>query len=524
MKLLYISSICNINSFGEVSRKYIKMFENYSNWDVYLYNINSTISNNELNIELSGNIKGIEYLPDYYVNDNNHKQTNLYLTGCFHINKYIIDLNPDIVIILSNDLNIYNFEKSIQQIRPFWKGLFVPFIPVDLSNLRKCMFNIDYDACLTMNEWSVNEIMQSCDNRYPVYSCPHIVNEFETFSHQEKKRLRKKFHGAHSDKYIIGCVNANNSRKRYDLVIKSFIKFYKYNSNSILYIKTTKFESGGPVISFNFDKFIDNYPIFITTQHLSSSELCELYNTFDIMINPTDGEGFGLTPFEAAMCDTLTILPNNSSYKSLIINDKIPYYLIPCEYIPYGYARSTEDVYSRMEGKELFCIYYDFKSQKNKSDLSDTFIPLIPNTVPGVTTYILSKILKPDNIIFSDMESIFKENWDVLQIQILVTSDIKTLRYLLQWLKENSDCIWPGKLRERLVIKTKSIDELVGFETSLVGIVNVEDLFNIMVYYFNNNEQYKSDLSSLKEFVTKNYNEKAVWNTFKSIMAKLNLK
>jgi hypothetical protein len=45
-----------------------------------------------------------------------------------------------------------------------------------------------------------------------------------------------------------------------------------------------------------------------------------------------------------------------------------------------------------------------------------------------------------------------------------------------------------------------------------------------MVYYFKNNEQYKSDLSSLKEFVTKNYNEKAVWNTFKSIMAKLNLK
>ena len=65
MKLLYISSICQINSFGEVSRKYIKMFENYSNWDVYLYNINSTISNKELNIELSGNIKGIEYLPDY---------------------------------------------------------------------------------------------------------------------------------------------------------------------------------------------------------------------------------------------------------------------------------------------------------------------------------------------------------------------------------------------------------------------------------------------------------------------------
>ena len=89
-----------------------------------------------------------------------------------------------------------------------------------------------------------------------------------------------------------------------------------------------------------------------------------IYNTFDIMINPTDGEGFGLTPFEAAMCDTLTILPNNSSYKSLIINDKIPYYLIPCEYIPNGYARSTEDVYSRMEGKELFCIYYDFHKAK----------------------------------------------------------------------------------------------------------------------------------------------------------------
>ena len=34
---------------------------------------------------------------------------------------------------------------------------------------------------------------------------------FYLLSHQEKKRLRKKFHGVHSDKYIIGCVNANNS-------------------------------------------------------------------------------------------------------------------------------------------------------------------------------------------------------------------------------------------------------------------------------------------------------------------------
>ena len=44
MKMLYISEICKNSSFGEISRKYIEMFKKYCNIDIYLLNINNTIS------------------------------------------------------------------------------------------------------------------------------------------------------------------------------------------------------------------------------------------------------------------------------------------------------------------------------------------------------------------------------------------------------------------------------------------------------------------------------------------------
>ncbi len=64
MKLLYISSILRENSFGEVSQKLIKLMLKKSDWDIYLFHINTTKSHANQEINNFPGIKEIKYVPE----------------------------------------------------------------------------------------------------------------------------------------------------------------------------------------------------------------------------------------------------------------------------------------------------------------------------------------------------------------------------------------------------------------------------------------------------------------------------
>ena len=58
--------------------------------------------------------------------------------------------------------------------------------------------------------------------------------------------------------------------------------------------------------------------VFIRVGRFPIEEINDIYNCMDLMINCTDGEGFGLTPFEVGLTETMTILPNYTSFKGII--------------------------------------------------------------------------------------------------------------------------------------------------------------------------------------------------------------
>ena len=198
MKLLYISSIFKQNSFGEVSQKLLKMFFKYSDWDIYLYNIGCCEEYINKNCLIS-KCKNIFILPNYTFN-NNREFNTLYVSGVLNLKQYILQTNPDIVMLLYNDLNILHHSKIIHSIRDVWKGKFIPYVPVDYANCTPQMLEFECDSCLTMNEWSVIEINKSTNNSYPVYNCPHIVDEFHCLN--DIINLKNKFFGKNSTKYI----------------------------------------------------------------------------------------------------------------------------------------------------------------------------------------------------------------------------------------------------------------------------------------------------------------------------------
>ena len=92
MKLLFISTIVMNCSFGEVSRKYIKMFEKYSNWDIYFFNINTTESESKEVYKPSNKLHPIKYIPNYTLKNDNYELVRCYINGLFHINDYILEI------------------------------------------------------------------------------------------------------------------------------------------------------------------------------------------------------------------------------------------------------------------------------------------------------------------------------------------------------------------------------------------------------------------------------------------------
>ena len=521
MKILYVSSILMDNSFGEVSKKYIQMFKKYNNkHDIYLFNINMAFDKYD-NTDFLNNNKHIKDLfviikPNNYDNLESHIKSNL-IYGIYDINKYILQVNPDIVIILFNDSNICNLSFIVDEIRDKWKGLYVPLVPIDFQNQLKHIYQVNYDACITLNEWSKQEIESIPNINYPVYHKSHIVDGFFTIDDNELLlKYKKDIYGEENmDKYIIGCVNANNGRKRLDLVVKAFIEYYKTDKNSILFLKTTKYDENDLLAHFQLEKFTKDYPIIICIEYMSYEKLNILYNTFDIMINPTDGEGFGLTPFECALAGTLTILPHNSSFNSLIIDDKIPEYIVPCKFYPYEYIRNFPEISPILNGQNFFSFFYDFKHFKDITQISQSFIPINNNAY----SYIITKKNSSNNKnIFNDIETILKQDWSFPEIQILCTSDIESLRYVLGWLTINQNYKFPGINRSKLIMNTKSLENFIGTDTPRVGIVNTNDICEKIKYYKSNQSKYKKDLNDLQSFIKKNYSQEKVWNTFDKIM------
>jgi glycosyltransferase involved in cell wall biosynthesis len=98
-------------------------------------------------------------------------------------------------------------------------------------------------------------------------------------------------------------VDSGSQRKRADLVEKAFLKLFKNNNDVQL---TLKYHGAGYSV---MNLFEENYGsnIFKIFKTLSQEEMVQLYYKHDILIYPTEGEGFGLIPLQALATGMPTI-------------------------------------------------------------------------------------------------------------------------------------------------------------------------------------------------------------------------
>ena len=115
----------------------------------------------------------------------------------------------------------------------------------------------------------------------------------------------KPFKRGNRDKIRFLHVDSGSPRKRADLVEEAFLKLFKNNKDVELTLKYHNSDGYSVMDLFNAKEVQSNIRKIFKT--LTQEEMVKLYHQHDILVYPTEGEGFGLIPLQALATGMPTI-------------------------------------------------------------------------------------------------------------------------------------------------------------------------------------------------------------------------
>ena len=232
-------------------------------------------------------------------------------------------VKPDVVVIL-NDLWVA--KKLAEQIDGVATPIYLYF-PVDAGNFCGPMLDgLDKYRLITYTNYGVNVLRQAGVSQ-AIATLPHGVDT-KTFFPIPQEKARKVGKGIGEDDFIVLNANRNQPRKRIDLTIEGFCQFAANKPNARLYLHMGKKDLGWDIESLftmeakrhGFDpkgRLITSGDLDIGSGGLPVQILNAIYNTADVHINTSEGEGWGLTSHEGAACNVPQIVPNHSACREL---------------------------------------------------------------------------------------------------------------------------------------------------------------------------------------------------------------
>lgn len=147
----------------------------------------------------------------------------------------------------------------------------------------------------------------------------------KVFNIKDKQKARKMF-GIPEDKFVFGMIAANKdnpSRKSYQQVLEAFAKFAANHDDALLFVHTNLMGGGGfPIEQYaehlNIKDKIFRLDPYTTQFKLGKEEIAWLHNAFDVFLNPSSREGFGLGIVEAQACGRPVIVTDAMSMPELL--------------------------------------------------------------------------------------------------------------------------------------------------------------------------------------------------------------
>lgn len=152
----------------------------------------------------------------------------------------------------------------------------------------------------------------------------------------EREAIREQFN-IPNDAFVVGMVaaNAGNTppRKSFPEVFQAFAQFKQRRSSALLFLHTRTRVHGGldlPYLASNFG--IEDDIIWVDQSSLALGKIAPqdmaiVYSVFDVLVNPSYGEGFGIPIVEAQACGVPVIVANNTAMPELVDGGG---WIVPC--------------------------------------------------------------------------------------------------------------------------------------------------------------------------------------------------
>jgi len=224
------------------------------------------------------------------------------------------DYKPDILLTLTDTWVLSGLDPRVK-----W----IPWTPIDhepapprvLNSLRQ----IAFVKAIAMSKFGQAELQK---HGIPAYYIPLSVNT-QLFAPREDLRKRSREIAGWTDKFVIGSVAVNCPRKNFPIAMQAVQKFAKNHKDIIYYMHTNPFDSQGyrlTAIREALDmKDITFFPPpteMITG--ITRETMAQMYNSLDVFLLPSKGEGFCLPVIEAQACGVPVIISDNTALPEIL--------------------------------------------------------------------------------------------------------------------------------------------------------------------------------------------------------------
>ncbi len=228
----------------------------------------------------------------------------------------VSEIQPDMVVIQNDPWNISAYIQSLMDFKN--PPPVVASMPVDGKNFRgdgleelsHAIFWTKFgekEAQLGGYEGSSSVIPLGVDN---------------IFYHRKNKQEARTTVGLPeemNERFIVGNINRNQPRKRLDLTIKYFCEWIKDYGVADAYLSLHICPTGD--MGYDVKQLMRYYGLVgrlilvipSIGQGIPEEKLVDVYNTFDVQVTTTQGEGWGLTTMEGMACGVPQIIPEWSA-------------------------------------------------------------------------------------------------------------------------------------------------------------------------------------------------------------------
>ena len=255
--------------------------------------------------------------------------------GRYVFMRSIMDIDYDLVFILQ-DLGVVvpvipHVKKLLEDKKNGNRKQFksILYFPVDFALTPNLAVGLEFfDVLATYTDYGKNHVLRLRPDLKPkVKVVPHGNNmeNFYPVPSEEAQSFRKEYFKENSDKFIIGCINRNQSRKDIPTTIFGFLEYWEeHNKNSFLYLHMNPKDPMG----WNLKTILAQTPLkegvdygFPPVEDYNKgsdvSKLNLIYNSLDCFLSTATGGGWELTVTEAMSAKKPVVIPKHTSFEHL---------------------------------------------------------------------------------------------------------------------------------------------------------------------------------------------------------------